>query len=70
MQDGSKRVRVGNSGKPLTVEEGRKREELEATRECDLNVVCMFFLGQPFPEDNDFCFFLNITSTILKLYSF
>lgn len=70
MQDGSTRVRrVVNSGKPLTVEEGRKREDWEATRECDLNVVCIFFLGQSFPEENDFCFFLSIVSTILKLYS-
>lgn len=58
MQNGSTRVGVGNRGKPLIVEEGRKREELEATRECDLNVVCMFFLGQPFPEHNNLFFSL------------
>lgn len=65
MQDGSTRVRrVVNSGQPITVEEGGKREDWEATRECDLYVVCIFFLGQSFPE-----IFLSIVSTILKLYS-
>ena len=37
-----------------------EREDWEATWECDLHVVCMFFvfcfffLGQSFPEEDDF----------------
>lgn len=52
MQDGSTHVRsVVNSGEPLTVG-GR---DWKAKRECDLNVVCIFFLGQSFPK-KDLCF--------------
>lgn len=47
MQNGSTHVRrVVNSGQ--TVEEGGKREDWEVTRECVVNVVCIFFLGLSF----------------------
>lgn len=55
MQDGTARLRrVVNRERPLTAEEGGKREDWDATRECDLNVVCIFFLGQCYAADDDF----------------
>jgi len=50
VQDGFTHVRrVVNSGEPLKVEEGGKRE---AVRECDLNVF-FFLLGPSFAAEDD-----------------